>query len=76
MEIALDTGFNYLENCNELTDQEKDNVRELTVKISVEDEDSLEHTFLDYDDEIVAIIEVDGDEVSLIELNIDQTEID
>lgn len=76
MKILLNEGFNYLDNCVELTDEEKERVKELTVNISKDDEEDIEYVFTDENDDIIVILEVDNDEVYLVESNLDQADID
>lgn len=76
MKILLSEGFNYLDNCSDLTDEEKEIVKDLTVSISTEDAEDIEYVFLDEHCEIVVVLEVDNDEVYLVESNLDQYDID
>lgn len=77
MKILLNEGFNYLDNCIDLTDEEKEKVKELTVNISKDDEEDIEYVFTDENDDIIIILEVDNDcDISLVESNLDQADID
>lgn len=77
MKVLLNEGFNYLDNCVDLTDEEKERVKELTVNISKDDEEDIEYVFTDENDDIIVILEVDNDcDISLVESNLDQADID
>ena len=77
MKILLNEGFNYLDNCVDLTDEEKEKVKELTESISKEDDEDIEYVFTDECGDIIVILEVDLDgDISLVESNLDQSDID
>lgn len=77
MKILLSEGFNYLDNCVDLTDEEKEKVKELTESISKEDDEDIEYVFTDENGDIIVILEVDLDgDISLVESNLDQADID
>lgn len=76
MEIELHVGFDKLELCSELDDEQIEQIKEETVKIGITEGSDNQYNFMNDEDEIICVINVDNDFVELEELNIDESEDD
>ena len=75
MKIELYVGFEKLDNCEGLTNEEIDKVKEETVDIATGDTED-EYNFLDENKDVICRITVGDDNVSLDELDLDPTTYD
>ena len=76
MVIELHQGFEKLELCSELEDEQIDQVKEETVKIGTTEGLDNQYNFFNDTDDIICVINVENDFVELEELNIDESEDD
>lgn len=77
MEKDLHEGLILLEHCEDLTEEEIAIVTKHTVSINTDMEEDSDYNFLDEDKEIICVISVDPedeDNVTLVSLDIDQSE--
>lgn len=76
MVIELHQGFEKLELCSELDDEQIEQVKEETVKIGTTEGLDNQYNFFDDRDDIICVINVDNDFVELEDLSLDESEDD
>lgn len=73
MEIELHVGFDKLELCSELEDEQIEQIKDETVKIGTTEGLDNQYNFFNDANDIICVINVENDFVELEELDIDES---